>query len=861
MGTVEKLKRTEQSVIFLNRCKKSGICPSFLRNPIRFPREIEKSPSAIHYQQDAEVRILKMLVRNEHRTIRQLKITATRAMEKLHCHPKFQTLQELVNSAGSASKTNSKNNLKRKYTKLTTGPREGKRMSPDIPGTFSGTNPGQPPQSTDIAPAATVTAGDFSRISTLGDVQVSAPAVSLLAKGPKFAITPKITKDGLQERMQTEVAVLAYGLRWQAAIPHLCTGFGADVVFEPMKGDCPFNVKRREPPRDNIEVEKKIRNFTNDMERILRSATKQAQRITPNTTRKEREAVQALRERDDVLITRSDKGGEMVVMKVEDMQRACKEHLGDANTYTKLQKDPTPTLRLEINKALQRILEERQFPKILVRRLQTPPNARTQEFYALPKTHKKGNSLKIRPIVSGSGGIFERIGWLLQYIFKPLLQEVQAHIGSTKDLLRRFKHCNRNELQGKIPISFDVVSLYTNIGIQEATETVLDYAQRYKINTYTLTSADLKELLDLILLNNVFRHPDIGIFRQIRGLAMGSKLSGTLAIIVMDRFERAHITELTPPLPVYVRYVDDSGTAVDSSDSARLILDKINKKHPTIKFELELPDEDGFLPILDLKIKILPDGQLTHKLYTKPANKGITLHANSHHPRAVKAAVIGNEFKRAVENSTPNFEQISKASITSKLLRNGYTTEQIARANGPARRRRETQSKRKLVLKVPYISDKANGQIRAALRKNKIDARLVNPRPRTVLELGKKRRKMDGCKMRNCPTPYLRCCACFVVYEVTCQLCKEKYIGSTTRQIHTRASEHLQAARKHDHASAMGEHYAKSHPAAAPNLSFAIIQTTEQDELRLRIAEAYAIKTRKPKLNRRLEDLGTGFLA
>ena len=46
--------------------------------------------------------------------------------------------------------------------------------------------------------------------------------------------------------------------------------------------------------------------------------------------------------------------------------------------------------------------------------------------------------------------------------------------------------------------------------------------------------------------------------------------------------------------------------------------------HPTLRFELEAPDAAGFLPILDVKIKINVDGSMERKLYTKPASKGIT---------------------------------------------------------------------------------------------------------------------------------------------------------------------------------------------------------------------------------------------
>jgi len=114
-----------------------------------------------------------------------------------------------------------------------------------------------------------------------------------------------------------------------------------------------------------------------------------------------------------------------------------------------------------MNKTLTATLHRCNFPNYLITNLQTPPSARTQRFYGLPKTHKP--TLKIRPIVSARGGIHDRLGWLLQTLLKPLLKHVSAHLDNTSSLIQRFTDISNEQLKGKIPISFDVVSLYTNI--------------------------------------------------------------------------------------------------------------------------------------------------------------------------------------------------------------------------------------------------------------------------------------------------------------------------------------------------------------------------------------------------------------
>ena len=315
-----------------------------------------------------------------------------------------------------------------------------------------------------------------------------------------------------------------------------------------------------------------------------------------------------------------------------------------------------------------------------------------------------------------------------------------------------------------------------------------------------------------------------------------------------------------------------TGTMGKNTDHARGMLTYLNSKHDTIKFELEIPNEDGYLPILDTMIKIEPDGSISRKLYVKAASKGITLNYRSHHPTANKIAIIHSELARARNNSSAGNHREATAMITNKLISNGYPErllqrerEQRASRRHQHRKRRPVDKPQSLVLRVPYINDGFNARIRACLERNKIEARLVNPRPPTILQRSRKLKKssQQRCSMRNCPIPYLECTTSYVIYEGTCQHCQEEnsYIGSTMQQLHHRVQQHIRAAAEHDFSSAFGEHYYRRHRSLKPDILFKIISRTGRDELRLRIQEAYEIQRRSPKLNRRTEELGTGFIA
>ena len=137
---------------------------------------------------------------------------------------------------------------------------------------------------------------------------------------------------------------------------------------------------------------------------------------------------------------------------------------------------------------------------------------------------------------------------------------------------------------------------------------------------------------------------------------------------------------------------------------------------------------------------------------------------------------------------------------------------------------------------------------------------MVNSREPNIQQLAShpKAATRTSCTSKSCQIRHL-CQQKGVVYEAKCNLCGDKYIGQTARALHDRAREHITAAKNRTNNSALGRHYEERHPADPPSISFKILDRS-RDELRLKIKEALAIKTRRPELNRRKEEMGTGYL-
>ena len=100
------------------------------------------------------------------------------------------------------------------------------------------------------------------------------------------------------------------------------------------------------------------------------------------------------------------------------------------------------------------------------------------------------------------------------------------------------------------------------------------------------TTTVVPDLMLFVLKNNYFHFNGI-FYHQKRGLAMGSKLSPVLAILVMDRLEKSSIFQdvLGNPL-IFLRYIDDCVLPVAVGCDKDELLRAINLIHPTIKFQL-----------------------------------------------------------------------------------------------------------------------------------------------------------------------------------------------------------------------------------------------------------------------------------
>ncbi|EYC23386.1 hypothetical protein Y032_0015g2620 [Ancylostoma ceylanicum] len=115
---------------------------------------------------------------------------------------------------------------------------------------------------------------------------------------------------------------------------------------------------------------------------------------------------------------------------------------------------------------------------------------------------------------------------------------------------------------------------------------------------------EIKIMLDAVLACNIFCFND-KLFEQRRGLAMGNRIAPLLAIIFLDHIERM---SLTSGILLYKRYIDDVFVIGCDKTEVEKTLKRLNTFDDNISFTIEEPDDDGFLPFLNTKIRIV-DGR------------------------------------------------------------------------------------------------------------------------------------------------------------------------------------------------------------------------------------------------------------
>ncbi|XP_066915088.1 uncharacterized protein [Clytia hemisphaerica] len=171
--------------------------------------------------------------------------------------------------------------------------------------------------------------------------------------------------------------------------------------------------------------------------------------------------------------------------------------------------------------------------------------------------------------------------------------------------------------EGHEIISFDIVSLYTNVRVNEAIDdcTELLFSGRYE--KPPVDKETFREMLNICSCD-VLMLTHNGYYQQTNGLAMGSPPAPMLANGWLSKFDPTIKGEAM----IYERYVDDILMDILRT-SATTKLESINSLHVSLRFTEER-EHNGNIPFLDMLIQ-RNARKLSSTWYTKRTDTGLMM--------------------------------------------------------------------------------------------------------------------------------------------------------------------------------------------------------------------------------------------
>jgi hypothetical protein len=187
------------------------------------------------------------------------------------------------------------------------------------------------------------------------------------------------------------------------------------------------------------------------------------------------------------------------------------------------------------------------------------PLFRLGSFYIIWKIHKE--ILASRPIQPACGTPLLGISdWVHKQLWPivarhPFVLQNSAHWRLSVQALGTLKSW---QWAPEI-ITADVDALYPSISHELGMQALKWFLDTHCASITPPMRALIYDLTFIVITDNFLEHPDLGIFKQLCGTAMGTALSVVYAIIFMIWFETPIVERFKSFLLLYKRYIDDLG--------------------------------------------------------------------------------------------------------------------------------------------------------------------------------------------------------------------------------------------------------------------------------------------------------------
>ncbi|CAF1199245.1 unnamed protein product [Adineta ricciae] len=338
----------------------------------------------------------------------------------------------------------------------------------------------------------------------------------------------------------------------------------------------------------------------------------------------------------NVILRKTDKSKVFHLATKQHYQEKSDEYMNRTQAYKCLNdQDPLPDLIQPTNRYLLDLrlahwINQKYYEQLYIK----TDEVKLAHLYYLPKAHKPGTPL--RPIISGLKYPTIKISKFLDDMLRPLFNQIASKTTVTSgfELLQKLQQWSTTNLkQETIFCTNDVVDLFTmipQVGGVLALRKMLIHLKLKEVNGLKIET--IIRLARFVIQNNYFKY-NSKFYHQVRGGAMGSPLTLTIANCYMFFFEQDIARQIKNSHGLYIRYIDDIYIAINWPKHHLIKqIDRWNGFDSNIKLSANI---NLFADFLDLHMENR-NGILLTSVFHKPSYEPYYLPFYSVHPLHMK---------------------------------------------------------------------------------------------------------------------------------------------------------------------------------------------------------------------------------
>ncbi|UYV71681.1 hypothetical protein LAZ67_9000026 [Cordylochernes scorpioides] len=536
----------------------------------------------------------------------------------------------------------------------------------------------------------------------------------------------------------------------------------------------------------------------------------------PPNSQTESKALRRLMKQRSIVISRSDKGTDTVILDRSSYHAKILEILQDTATFSQISAQESTialkTFKSSLNRMKRSSLISTEEHKSFTTNL---PNG--TYIYGLPKVHKP--SVPLRPIIAYHLSPAYPLAKYLSNYLSPLLNNNRSNltVSSTPTLIQEITGLHPPpKLHHVLPHHLIIDSLNQFL---------------VSINTDPVKTNSITSLSQICLNMSTFTFDHIH-FKQIRGSPMGSPLSSIAAELVMTRIDKWVCNLHCDDILFWRRYVDDI-LCICKTDLEETILSTLNSYNP-------LTSQQGhIIPFLDILIIRTPASFHT-TVYYKNSSTPTYTHFNSFCPIVHKINIVKTLTRRLHTHcSLPIFKTTEKARIISHLTAASYPLTFINKHTySPAPSNPPPVFRTTCMLPYSPLTVSISRLIRPFgirtffINTPSIHSLLRHPITKTGTQLS----PLDSSG---------------AVYSVSCEHCSATYVGETGRTVAIRMSEHTRNINNNDPRSLIYQHVAST--GHSFNTNHPTIHYRNIPNLHQRLMLESIVSTKLKSINRKIE--------